>query len=84
MTRMLSIEKACDFIYRFEIKQGAPLRDPNAANLLAFEQFIGPTAGAFHSVDGAIGQRHHRADTGDRHQAPAHLIVRKSSASRRC
>ena len=24
---------------------------------------------------GAIGQRHHRADTGGRHQAPAHLIV---------
>src|SRR6202022_212233 len=27
-------------------------------------------------VDGsAIGQRHHRADTRHRHQAPAHLIV---------
>jgi len=27
-------------------------------------------------IDGdAIGQRHHRADTRDRHQAPAHLIV---------
>jgi hypothetical protein len=24
---------------------------------------------------GAIGQRHHRADPGDRHQAPTHLIV---------
>jgi hypothetical protein len=23
----------------------------------------------------SIGQRHHRADTGDRHQAPAHLII---------
>jgi hypothetical protein len=27
-------------------------------------------------VDGsAIGQRHHRADTGYRHQAPAHIII---------
>jgi hypothetical protein len=27
-------------------------------------------------IDGsAIGQRHHRADTGGRHQAPAHLVV---------
>jgi hypothetical protein len=27
-------------------------------------------------IDGdAIGQRDHRADTGDRHQAPAHIIV---------
>ena len=27
-------------------------------------------------VDGsAIGQRHHRANTRDRHQAPAHLII---------
>ena len=33
-----------------------------------------PEAGGH--VDGrAIGQRHHRADTGDRHQAPAHIIV---------
>jgi hypothetical protein len=28
-----------------------------------------------HVDGGAIGQRHHGADTGGRHQTPAHLIV---------
>src|SRR5271169_5955671 len=28
-----------------------------------------------HVDGGAIGQRHHRADTGGRHQAPAHFII---------
>jgi hypothetical protein len=28
-----------------------------------------------HIDGGAIGQRHHWTDTGDRHQAPAHIIV---------
>ena len=28
-----------------------------------------------HIDGGAVGQRHHRTDTGDRHQPPAHLVV---------
>ena len=31
------------------------------------------------STGDAIGQRDHRADTGDRHQAPAHIIVADDS-----
>jgi hypothetical protein len=54
MTRIPSIEKTDDFIYRIEIKRGAPLHDPNAPHLLAFEQFTGPPVGVFHSVDVTI------------------------------
>ena len=54
MTRIPSIEKTDDFIHRIEIKRGAPLHDPNAPHLLAFEQFVGPPAGVFHSVDVTI------------------------------
>jgi hypothetical protein len=50
MVRIPSIEKTEDFIYRFEIKRGIPLHDPNDPHLLGFEQFVGP-AGLFHSID---------------------------------
>ena len=33
---------------------------------------------------GAIGQRYHWADTGGRHQAPAHSIIPQSASKRRC
>lgn len=59
MTKIPSIEKTEDFIYRLEIKRGTPLHDPSVPNLLAFDQFIG-SAGAFHSMDVTIlrdGQR---------------------------
>jgi hypothetical protein len=54
MTKIPSIEKTEDFIYRIEIKRGAPLHNPDGPHLLAFEQFIGPGGGAFHSVDVTI------------------------------
>ena len=54
MTNLPSIEKTDDFIYRIEIKRGTPLHDPDAPHLLAFEQFVGPPAGVFHSVDVTI------------------------------
>jgi hypothetical protein len=50
MTKIPSIEKTEDFIYRFEIQKGAPLHDPDKPNHLVAEQFIGPT-GVFHSTD---------------------------------
>jgi hypothetical protein len=50
MTKIPSIEKTEDFIYRFEIKRGAPLHDPDKPNFLVSEQFIGPS-GVFHSMD---------------------------------
>ena len=50
MTKIPSIEETEDFIYRFEIKKGAPLHDPGNPHFLVFEQFIGPT-GVFHSMD---------------------------------
>ena len=37
MTKIPSIEKTEDFIYRLEIKRGTPLHDPNVPHLLAFE-----------------------------------------------
>ena len=48
--------------------------------LLSWGLNTAPTALEFSEacghVDGsAIGQRHHRANTRDRHQAPAHLII---------
>jgi hypothetical protein len=36
---------------------------------------LGALEAGRHVDRGAIGQRNHRADTGDRHQAPAHIIV---------
>jgi hypothetical protein len=53
MTKIPSIEKTDDFIYRFEIKKGAPLHDPDKPNLLVTEQFVGH-AGVFHSMDVSV------------------------------
>ena len=36
---------------------------------------LGAPKACRHIDGGAIGQRHHRANTGDRHQAPAHIII---------
>ena len=36
---------------------------------------LGVTKARRHINGGAIGQRHHGANTGNRHQAPAHRIV---------
>jgi hypothetical protein len=36
---------------------------------------LGFSESGWHIDGSAIGQRHHRADTGGRHQAPAHLVV---------
>jgi len=36
---------------------------------------LGVSEAGWHVDGGAIGQRHHGADTGDRHQAPAHVII---------
>jgi hypothetical protein len=50
LTKIPSIEKTEDFIYRFEIKRGTPLHDPNEPHLLAFENGTSK-AGIFHSLD---------------------------------
>src|SRR6185437_15734715 len=36
---------------------------------------LGVSEACGHVDGGAVGQRHHRSDTRDRHQTPAHLIV---------
>jgi hypothetical protein len=36
---------------------------------------LGVSEAGWHIDGGALGQRHHRADPGNRHQAPAHLII---------
>jgi hypothetical protein len=61
MTKIPSIEKTEDFIYRFEIKGGTPLHDPENPHLLAFEEFIGPV-GSFHSLDVTILKDKQRAN----------------------
>ncbi len=53
MTKIPSTEETDDFIYRFEIRKGTPLHDPNKPHLLVFEQCVGP-AGSFHSMDVTI------------------------------
>ena len=50
MTKIPSIEKTEDFIYRSEIKKGTPLHDPDVPHLLAFELHTGP-GGTLHSMD---------------------------------
>ena len=50
MTKIPSIEKTEDFIYRLEIKRGTLLYDPNAPHLLAFDQLT-DHVGTFHSMD---------------------------------
>jgi hypothetical protein len=61
MTKIPSTEKTEDFIYRFEIKKGAPLHDPGNPHFLVFEQFIGPT-GIFHSMDVSVFRNMRRAN----------------------
>jgi hypothetical protein len=61
MTKIPSIEKTEDFIYRIEIKKGAPLHDPDAPHLLTFDQFVGP-AGSFHSMDVTVLRDKQRAN----------------------
>jgi hypothetical protein len=59
MTRIPSTEKTEDFIYRFEIKKGTPLHDPDKPHLLVHENWTS-VAGSFHSMDVTIlrdGQR---------------------------
>ena len=59
MTKIPSIEKTEDSIFRLEIKKGSPPTNSDAPHLLAFEQFIEPV-GIFHSMDVTIfrdGQR---------------------------
>src|SRR5262249_57460731 len=61
-------------------------RSGSSTSIMGFEDEVeqsldtAPTALEFletgRYIDGdAIGQRHHRADTGDRHQPPPHLTV---------
>ena len=50
MTKIPSIEKTEDFIYRLEIKRGTPLHEPDMPHLVTFDQFIGPVD-TFHSMD---------------------------------
>ncbi len=66
MTKIPSIEKTEDFIYRLEIKRGTPLHDPSVPNLLAFDQLFG-SAGAFHSMDVTILRDGQRANDIDFH-----------------
>ena len=47
----------------------------DAARGLVLLSGIGTKALPSYVDGGAIGQRHHGADTGDRHQAPAHVII---------
>jgi hypothetical protein len=61
MTKIPSIENTEDYIYRFEIKKGTPLHDPDKPNLLVFEQFTEP-AGVFHSLDVTIFRDGKRAN----------------------
>lgn len=60
MTKIPSIEKTEDFIYRFEIKKGASLHDRDEPHLLVLEGFIGPV-GVFHSMDVTVFRNGHRA-----------------------
>lgn len=50
MTKIPSIEKTDDFIFRSEIKKGTAQHDPDAPHLLVFDLFAKP-AGPFHSMD---------------------------------
>jgi hypothetical protein len=61
MTKIPSIEKTEDFIYRFEIRKGAPLYSSDKPNFLVIEQFIGPT-GVFHSMDVSVFRNMQRAN----------------------
>ena len=50
MTKIPSIEKTADFIFRSEIKKGTVQHEPDAPHLLFFFLFVTPV-GPFHSVD---------------------------------
>jgi hypothetical protein len=60
MTKIPSIEKTDDFIYRFEIRIGTLLHDPADPHLLAVEQYTDP-ASAFHSIDVSVSRDKRRA-----------------------
>src|SRR4051812_44945685 len=50
MTKIPSIEKTDDYIYRATRSKGAPIEDPNDPQLLLFQLFSQAT-GPFHSMD---------------------------------
>lgn len=61
MTKIPSIEKTEDFIYRFATRKGTPPHVPDKPNLLVIEQFVG-SAGVLHSMDVTVLRNRQRAN----------------------
>ena len=60
MTKIPSVEKTDDYIYRAKLK-GAPIEDPDNPHLLLFQIFP-RSEGPFHSMDITILRDGHRAN----------------------
>jgi hypothetical protein len=61
MTKIPSIEKTDDYIYRATRSKGAPIEDPDDPHLLLFQIFPQAT-GPFHSMDITMLRDGHRAN----------------------
>jgi len=61
MTKIPSIEKTDDYIYRATRSKGAPIEDPNDPHLLLFQVFP-QASGPFHSMDITVLRDGHRAN----------------------
>jgi hypothetical protein len=61
MTKIPSVEKTDDYIYRAKFNKGAPIEEPDDPHLLLFQIFPQAT-GPFHSMDITILRDGHRAN----------------------
>jgi hypothetical protein len=61
MTKIPSVEKTDDYIYRAKLNKGPRIEDPNDPHLLLFQLFPQAT-GPFHSMDITILRDGHRAN----------------------
>src|SRR4051794_23315252 len=61
MTKIPSVEKTDDYIYRAKLNKGPRIEDPNDPHLLLFQIFAQAT-GPFHSMDITILRDGHRAN----------------------
>ncbi len=82
MTKIPSIEKTDDYIYRAKFNKGAPIEEPDDPHLLLFQIFPQAT-GPFHSMDITILRDGHRANDIE-FRSFEHFISSDESSLTRC
>ena len=78
MTKIPSIEKTDDYIYRAKFNKGVPIEEPDDPHLLLFQIFPQAT-GPFHSMDITVLRDGHRANDVE-FRSFEHLVFSDGSA----